>query len=226
MTKVNLASPSPREVELPYVEFAYNVEVQYYLPQPENNPERTFTDILSARRTKRTFNPVSQQRLISLLWLSAKASIVNTPSEPRWQHRPTPSAGGKHPVDLLIFPNGPTEKAGYVYDSVSHVLSLLKITDGKSLEQFFSAVDQVVAIERATIIWLIAQFDRTLSKYENGESLVWRDAGALLSTVSLVAEYLNLNCCALGITGEPFISRILDSQDKVIGVGGLLLGEP
>jgi SagB-type dehydrogenase family enzyme len=113
----------------------------------------------------------------------------------------------------------------YLYEPVPHALSKLRIADQILLEQFLVLVDGIVQLEEATIIWFGAQFGRTLSKYENGDSLVWRDAGALLMTISLVAEFLGLNCCALGITGEPSFSRILESREKVSGVGGLLIGD-
>jgi len=75
------------------------------------------------------------------------------------------------------------------------------------------------------MLWFAAQFDRTLSRYNNGESLVWRDSGALAATIALVAECLHLSSCAIGITGEPFISQILDSKGALVGVGGLLIGQ-
>jgi hypothetical protein len=92
------------------------------------------------------------------------------------------------------------------------------------MDKLFVAVDEVVAPEQARMLWFGAQFERTLSKYENGESLVWRDAGALLATLSLVAECLSLNCCAIGITGEPFVSGMFGKDSNVVGVGGLLVG--
>ena len=92
------------------------------------------------------------------------------------------------------------------------------------LSRFLTSIDQVVSVGQGTIIWFGAQFDRTLSRYKDGESLVWRDTGALIATISLVAECLNLNCCALVIIGEPHFSQLLNSKGIVIGVGGLLVG--
>jgi SagB-type dehydrogenase family enzyme len=225
MRRIDLASPIPREVELPYSEFSYQVEEKSYLHHPTPLPDTSLPDVLVSRQSRRTFKTVPQQHLNSLLWHAGRAITVNSPKDPRWQHRPTPSAGGKHPIDLLIFPEPHTSQEAYLYDPVPHALAKLKVTNRLSLEQFLITTNQVVALEQATIIWFGAQFERTLSKYKDGESLVWRDAGALITTISLVAESLDLNCCAIGITGEPFISHMLDSKETVIGVGGLLLGQ-
>ncbi|MDT7542426.1 MAG: hypothetical protein QOE33_2330 [Acidobacteriota bacterium] len=225
MKRVDLASPTPREVELPYSEFPYQVEEKSYLPRPEPLPKVSLSDVLASRQSRRIFKTVHQQHLNSLLWHAARAITVNSPKGSRWQHRPTPSAGGKHPIDLLVFPEPHNSKDVFLYDPVSHALAKLKIANRRSLDQFLITTNLVVALEQATIIWFGAQFERTLSKYINGESLVWRDAGALITSISLVAESLGLSCCAIGITGEPFISHMLDSKEKVIGVGGVLLGQ-
>ncbi|MEK6280408.1 MAG: nitroreductase family protein [Acidobacteriota bacterium] len=113
---------------------------------------------------------------------------------------------------------------GYIYEPAAHALGRLKLPNNEVLSQFVDLVNQILLLENSTIIWFAAQFDRTLSKYEDGESLVWRDCGALIATISLVAECLGLNCCAVGITGEPLISQMLSSEERVVGVGGLLLG--
>lgn len=224
MKRIDLKSPTPREVELPYSEFCYQVEEKSYLPLPDNLPRTSLSNILASRQSRRTYKAVSRQLLNSLLWHSARAIIVSPPNSSRWQHRPTPSAGGRHPIDLLILTEQYNSKNAYLYDPVPHALTRLKIPNSNSLDQFINSIDQIIRLEQATIIWFAAQFERTLSKYKNGESLVWRDAGSLISTISFVAESLGLNCCAIGITGDPFISQILNSQEMVTGVGGLLIG--
>lgn len=222
MKRIDLKCPTPREIELPYSEFCYQIKEKSYLPLPDDLPSISLSDVLASRQSRRTYKAVSCQLLNSLLWHSARAIIVSPPNSSRWQHRPTPSAGGRHPIDLLIFTK---QDNVYLYDPIPHALAKLNIIDNNSLGQFLISINQVITFEQATIIWFGAQFERTLSKYESGEDLVWRDAGALITTISLVAESLGLNCCAVGINGEPFISDMLSSKGKVVGVGGLLVGE-
>lgn len=224
MKRVELASPTLRDPEIVYSEFPYNVGEVSYLPQPKILPSTAFRNILASRQSRRVFNPISLHLLNTLLWNSARAITVSSPTSPRWQHRPAPSAGGRHPIDLLIFTEQQQTKNVFLYEPVSHSLAKLNVEATSYLEQFFSSVNHIVTRDKATIIWFGAQFDRTMSRYKDGESLVWRDAGALLAILTLVAECLNLNCCAIGITGEPFISKLLRSKGKVVGVGGVLLG--
>lgn len=227
MKRTDLSSPFPRERELPYSEFLYSIGERSYLPEPDALPAVAFASVLASRESRRSFNPISPDKLNSLLHYSARASVVSSPNQsPRWQHRPTPSAGGRHPIDLLVIQQQGGSQSVHLYQPEPHALAKLKLAaNNLSLDKFCKEVNHVVVQDEATILWFAAQFERTLSKYENGESLVWRDVGALLGTISLVAECLGLNCCAIGITGEPFISELLASNGKVIGVGGLSVGQ-
>ncbi len=84
-------------------------------------------------------------------------------------------------------------------------------------------VDDVLDSQAATIVLLAAEPGKTLAKYENGASLVWRDAGALLATMAFAAHSLGMNFCPLGITGERCV-RSLDPHRRLVGVGVALLG--
>ena len=220
MKRIDLSNPVPREPEVRYSEFQYNIEEEIYLSEPGISVDAPFLRVLGARHSKRTFKAVSAERLNALLWHSARAIIITPPryGSP-WQHRPAPSAGGRHPIDLLIIREPRDSNSLFLYDPIAHGLYRLRVSETSCLYQLVDLTSQVIPLGGATIILFGAQFARTQSKYENGESLVWRDAGALISIISLVAEYLELNCCALGFTGEPLLSRMLHSKGSVIGVG-------
>jgi SagB-type dehydrogenase family enzyme len=225
MKIVDLASPTLRDIDLPHSEFLFRIQEKLWLPEPAQLPGTSLSDLLVSRQTRRTFKKLSQHNLNALLWYSARVISVGALNFPRWQHRPTPSAGGRHPIDLLVFGEEHEGRVVYLYDALSHALSRITVSDNENLDRFFSLLNEVIDVEQATVVWCAAQFARTLSRYENGESLVWRDAGALIANISLVAECLGLNCCAVGITGEPYVSGFLDSRQSVLGAGGVLVGQ-
>jgi hypothetical protein len=111
-----------------------------------------------------------------------------------------------------------------LYNPISHSLAAVDGIGPEDVNVFCDHVTNVVPISQGTIVWFGAQFHKTLAKYDGGESLVWRDAGALLATFCMVSEALDLNCCGIGITGEPFLSRMLGSPEGVRGVGGCVIG--
>jgi len=81
--------------------------------------------------------------------------------------------------------------------------------------------------EKLPLIFLFtALLPRTLSKYKNGLSLIWRDAGALITTISLVAEGLQLSSCPLGFS-KPLINSDsfgIDEGDAWV-MGGMVIGD-
>jgi SagB-type dehydrogenase family enzyme len=222
-----LRSPYPRKTHLDYQEFPYIIGTKIYLSHPPSLRNIPFEDVLESRQSRRQFNGITEQQLSSLLWYSARTRLLRKASDGKvmWQHRPAPSGGGKHPIDLLIS-NYADPGLIYLYDPLAHCLCELSSIQSHKLHNLLQQADQVLKIDGAALIWFAAQFGRTLSKYTYGESIVWRDAGALLATLSFVAAAIGLNFCALGLTGEPSLSQLLDSGNMVLGVGGCLVGKP
>ena len=159
-----------------------------------------------------------------LLWLTAKTRATRTDGDGFvWQHRPVASAGGRHPIDILIV-RDPKHPTVTLYDPGAHALCDLEVASVDALQAVVEDVNEVTMNSRGTILLFVASFDRTLSRYSDGESLIWRDSGALLTHCYLVAEGLNVGCCGIGVTGEPWVSDILGNPPGVGGVGGCVIG--
>jgi SagB-type dehydrogenase family enzyme len=227
MQRTDLKSPVPRRREVHYSEFEYKIKNRVYLPAPELESSPLFFETLARRETNREFAPLPLSALSSLLWYSAKCTASHVEQAGfRWTHRPAPSAGGRHPIDLIVTNQTPASEAIYLYDPVAHTLCELNLDEDQAVEALLQAIEESVPFGRSTVMLFVAQVGRTLSKYRYGESLIWRDSGCLLATIYLVATALGLQCCGLGITGEPWISRMFTAGDALIGVGGCLCGAP
>lgn len=234
--------PRPRSTELPYVEFAYPcAEELVRLPLPDPPAVDCF-DALRARRTSRTFAPMSVAALSTLLWFTART--LETESEPRihrprWEHRVTPSAGGRHPVDILIsragnqWPEHYSRRAAarelWLYDALEHTLRRITPRDNTAARRLNDLPAKLLAgasgVRDATVLWHAAQFARTHAAYEDADSLIWRDVGCLVGMTTVVAAALGLNCCPLGVTGEPHLSAAVGaSAGEVVGAGGCVIG--
>jgi nitroreductase len=74
------------------------------------------------------------------------------------------------------------------------------------------------------LIALAAESGRTAAKYENAESLIWRDAGIALGYMSIVAEALGLTFCPLGVLGEPYVSAVVSGDPRIQAAGLAVLG--
>jgi len=134
-----------------------------------------------------------------------------------------PSAGGRHPIDILVIEQ-PQQPALAVYDASAHAVCDLEVTNVEYLHYLVREVNEITMNEDGAILLFVANFNRTMAKYQDGESLVWRDSGALLATCYLVSEGLGLGCCGIGATGEPWITRLLNNSATARGVGGCIVG--
>jgi SagB-type dehydrogenase family enzyme len=138
-------------------------------------------------------------------------------------HRPAPSAGARHPIDLIISLPNNFENDLYYYNAFDHTLNKLEV-EKILVSSFMNHINDIISIDDGTIIWFVAHPERTESKYENAQSLIWRDAGALIYCLQLTCTAFKINSCPIGSLGEPFISKMFEERGQVIGVGGLLLG--
>jgi hypothetical protein len=133
--------------------------------------------------------------------------------------RPAPSAGAIHPIHVVL--NFPDNDRWWRYDADSHVL--IEIDGQNVLGPLRVHCAEVLPLNNGLLVLFVAEPGKTLSKYDAGCSLIWRDAGVLLGLMSLTAEALQLNFCPLGITGEPW-ARQLNQQGHLVGVGVAVLG--
>jgi SagB-type dehydrogenase family enzyme len=219
-----LLEPRPRETELPFDPFPFATTACRPLPIPEGVTNAPTLEVCHRRRSRRIFGPLSDEQLSTLLWFAAKtlASSREASGFP-WQHRPSPSGGGRHPVHTLVIAPAVEPFAVHLYEPEEHALLTLDISTVVEPCRFLTSLHSVLPYQQGTVLWFAADHLRTASRYENGESLIWRDAGALLATIGIAAEALDLSCCAYGPTGDEWVTRFLPAS-RFLGVGGCVIG--
>src|SRR4051812_37503992 len=98
-----LRSPKPRNAPLPYTEVVYARKADILLPKP-SWPQAGFFRVLGGRRSRLPVGPPSISQLATVLWFSGKEyERYGKPGAPDyWEHRAVPSAGGCHPIDIIV----------------------------------------------------------------------------------------------------------------------------
>ncbi len=228
MDWIDLKSPSPKPTPEAYAPFTWPAG-RYRALEPviENDgPSKVPTalgalQLLDRRRSQRSFTHLRPEELSALLWFSARTqATANSNLGFQLEQRPSPSAGAIHPVHVLVLIPGDTEWCRY--DGRAN--ALIEVPGSSDILQGLSVqMESMVPAPEATKTLLVAEPGKTQAKYFNHESLVWRDAGALLATMGIVAEALNLSYCPIGSTGEPWAS-MLSSEGNLVGVGAALVG--
>jgi len=220
MIWTNLGSPIPLETPSQYKPYEWPSQDLEHLLVPAELTLPSLEKVIERRRTRRSFGQLNREQLSSFLWLSCRTlakgdDCIGFPIT----QRPESSAGAIHPIHLIL---GDYADSWNRYDPDQHALSKIG-SDGSVLIDLWHAARKVVDPEEGTILVFVAEPGKTYAKYEFADSLIWRDAGALIGHMALVAEGLELDFCPLGITGEPCVSK-LDNQQHLVGVGLAILG--
>jgi SagB-type dehydrogenase family enzyme len=225
-SKMNGANPSPKLIEDRSPKYEFKVVNSLYLPVPDEDiglsltaPE--FFQILEKRRSERGSAAVTLKSLSTLLWKATHArSISLSDTGNTYAKRPAPSAGGIHPIEVFLLSNSLSSKFQH-YNADSHALEELACIPA-SIAAFLEQINACIPVGSATVIWFGAFPGKTAAKYENPESLYWRDAGALIATFQLVATALDLKACPIGTLGLPYFLSLFEGID-IVSAGGMLI---
>lgn len=221
MTWIDLGNPAPKDTIEPYELVRWPTGQIKRLPSGSAQHDQAFEQVIISRRTSREFRKIDDQQLGRLL-RQACSSREAWPSDHGFdlEHRAAPSAGAIHPIHLLL--HLPDDPRWWLYQPQGHYL--VEICGAAArLDGLLLKCAEVLEGDNAVHILFMAEPGKTLAKYQDGCSLIWRDAGALLTVISLTAHAQGLSFCPLGITGEPWAST-LDDQGQLVGVGLGLLG--
>jgi hypothetical protein len=183
------------------------------LPAGEDGPATSFIDVLDRRNSERRMRPLSALRLSSLLWHAARTRRAAA----GWERRAAPSPGGLHPTHTFVI-----HEQIELYDPIRHSLGTLVLNVG--VEQLKAMAREVLPEAEGTLVVLVADLSRIDHLYTNAESLLWRDAGCAIALYQLVATWLGIACCPLGILGHE-LAQSLEPAASFLAVGSFLVGE-
>ncbi|MGO4438818.1 SagB/ThcOx family dehydrogenase [Rhizobium sp. RAF56] len=172
--------------------------------------DRSFTAVLEARRSQRTFGPEPIHTAVLSEFLYRSARDTRLPPHPIGSgaeeltpiKRPYPGAGGCHPLEVYVVAHrcGDLERGLYRYEPASHGLVALA-ADPSRLDQLLAGARSAAGVVESppVLIVVAARFARSLWKYEGiGYANLLKDAGGLLQTMCLVATAMGLAPCAIG----------------------------
>lgn len=221
---IDLGSPEPRVKELPFVEHEYDRMDKIQLPEPSPLPQVDLAQLLVSRRTRYSGTALRHSLLSPLLHYSAR--VIQTASLDSGfavRRKPVMSAGGRHPIDILVIETTPEGQDVFLYNDEEHSLSRINVCR-ENVQKLFDEASEAAQGAQSTLLCFAGQVGRTSSKYHRPGSLLWRDAGALLQQLSLVSAALGLSCIPVGPTGEPYASSMLKSDGRVVAFGGCFVG--
>ena len=215
--------PLPRSETLPW----HRIEVRhggvYALPRDILTPDAAFFDVLRGR-SSRTGGPLSERELSSVLWhaMQLRESRRWGRFGIGWESRNAPSAGGLHPLRILCIPLDDSSIVG-LHEPEAHALLRCAIDDKPVRLANRKSVFDLLSADTGTTLQIVADPTKIDACYINSDTLLLRDVGALVATISLVATALRLTSCTLGRTGTD-ICRSAGLATPYIGLGAVHIG--
>jgi len=181
-------------------------------------PDIGFFEVLGSRRSG-VGGSLGIEDLSALLWHS---TALRSRTQGRFglpaESRNSPSGGGLHPIKLLVLPL--EDGIAGLYDDQQHGLmpagSAAVAVNRKSISTILGHV-------QGTTIQFAA--DRALldACYDNAGSILWRDAGALVATMCLVATALGITACPIGRVGDDVVNAA-GVMEGFVGAGAVHFG--
>lgn len=219
-----MSGPSIREKHLEYVPFVYPSLEKIALSRVAiSKRKKDFLDVLRERRSLKQLGGCAIEKLSEILFHAVKPYTICKDDYDMTVYRSaSPSAGGRHPIDILVGLPDNEGRRLFLYESLSHSLRRLDVPVELQRE-FYEDVNQTLTLGDSVLLWFSVQYMRTASKYTDYESLVWRDVGAQLCCLQQVAKYVGLDSCPIGYLAEDTFNRMFNS-DSLISGGGMIIG--
>ena len=216
-------NPRPRGIPLappPLAEFPVASVVKCRaLVQPI---ERSFASVVEQRRSQTEMRHAPLVEVVNAVAFAVRPRQVLPGDRYGRTRRLSPSAGALHPVEVLLV-HGPAHVYRYAPDT--HELERLSVLHPRELALFREDCEEVLPRARGTVIVFAGDVNRVAALYERPESLMWRDAGALLQTVALSAAAYGLAFCPLGTLGTSVL-RAIEKEEQLSATGVGLIGRP
>lgn len=108
-------------------------------------------------------------------------------------------------LSVICLPLAGNHAAG-IYDPDHHELVAPAPADlDASLRANRESVSEICGVAMGTTLQFAADIERAEAAYEHSGTLVWRDAGALLVVIALIADALGLAATPLGRIGGTVV---------------------
>lgn len=213
--------PIPRANSFPAESFDWPVISRAGCAPVVAPSSQTFESVVERRRSGRQMAQAPISEIVNVLGFAMRPRFWKDDVFRRTRSLAI-SAGALHPLSVLIIP-GRYDQRLYRYNVVEHCLETLRI-EIAVLNGWLQRATEVLPGADGTYLLFTADTTGPNAVYENAESLIWRDAGALLQLVAMVSSSFQLEFCPLGLLGSEIVA-MLASPGRLIPAGVAVIGK-
>jgi len=206
-------------VEPPFFK-EYPTSIFYKLPAPPKLEKPSLTEVISKRRSRRSFErkTISLETLSGLLYYTLGVTEkVPAYGMENYPLKAAPSAGALNPIELYVatFMVDGIKEGLYHYNAVRHGLSHIMEGDLKDMFDRISMGQEFVK-DAALIIIFTAYYQRTKWRYGlRGYRYVHIDGGCAGENLYLVAEAFGLGTVMVGAFYDDMLTNLLQLDEEI-----------
>lgn len=213
--------PRPRTAPLEQRSIVWPTRCWFACPAIDPPPKCAFVEVFEERRSVREMSPLSLHEIVNTIAYATVPRFKRYGDSAHRTARPALSAGALHPLTVAII-IGKRNPRAFRYDPTNHRLEMLA-SDRSGLSEIRRDAETVLPEADGALLVFLADAWRTKRLYSDAESLIWRDAGALLQTIALAATAFGQSFCPIGPLGGALV-RALDGELQLTATGAALLG--
>ncbi|WP_181177522.1 nitroreductase family protein [Mesorhizobium sp. B4-1-1] len=185
--------------------------------------QRSLASVFRSRRSTRIFSEAPIEEVASVIRETLRIHFVGEGTSHGRKLKAVVSAGALHPVKAILLDRA----AGAIaYDDFADCFLAVGVRDNQHLDAFLENCRKVLPQANGHWVALIADSSDLSRLYSHYQSLLWRDAGAVIQAMALVAEARDLAFCPLGILGQQVVDALLPGNSRIVPVGVAAIGKP
>ena len=184
------------------------------VPDLRLSPSPGFWEVLVGRRTIRTCEPMGLKDVLSIIQFTMK-SVQRGVGENRGRLRKTSiSAGAMHPLEVLVV-GGPEVSDPIVYCDATNNFGTVPLRSITKAKNELGTLADFLPQARGHLLLFVANQRHIEQAYSESRTLIWRDAGAVMQTLSLTAAALNRAFVPLGSSGGALLDAIVTPAPRL-----------
>ncbi|WP_175525773.1 nitroreductase family protein [Bosea sp. OK403] len=199
---------------------SYSLQLRDFVPPPIVD----FASVLEARRSIGTLERAPFRELCNLVnFVCSDRKSWGKNLRRSW--RTAPSAGALHPIEVLIVSTKGSHRI-FRFNARLQTIELLRLHSVVLAADVLRQARTILPQATGDFIVLLADPAKTEAAYVHAQSLLWRDAGALMQTLQLAATAFRLSFCPIGATGCGLAPAIFGPDPRMRAVGMAAVGRP
>ncbi|MBX3532676.1 MAG: hypothetical protein KF849_18925 [Rhizobiaceae bacterium] len=181
----------------------------------------SLASVLRTRRSRRTLSEAPLEDVAFVVRETLRTDFLGADHNSGRKRKAVVSAGALHPIKGVLIGREPRP---LVYDDDGDRFISVEVRDRRQFDEFREACRAVVPTANGHWVALVADTRELERLYMHCDSLLWRDAGAVIQTMAFIAEAAGLAFCPLGILGHQLLRALLPSDPALVALGVVAIG--